>query len=30
LSSPAVPSGIHDHCPEMAAGIMAYFKKSGR
>jgi hypothetical protein len=30
LSSLAVPSGIHDPCPEMAASIMAHFEKSVR
>jgi hypothetical protein len=30
LCSQAVPSGIHDPCPEMAASIMAYFEKSVR
>ncbi len=29
ISSHAVPFGIHDPYPEMAAGIMAYFQKIG-
>jgi len=30
FTSQAVPSAIHDPCPEMAASIMAHFEKSVR